>query len=70
MTIPNRLLDRAIARSRHSKKRRLSKGFWQGVADITLMPTMPNIRLGANSDDWKMVGDDIRLAMKQIETCE
>ena len=55
------LTKRNVARKVKSfRQNRLLK---DGALTINLWSTMPNIKFGAPSDDWKAVGLDVRKAM-------
>ena len=55
------LTKRNVARKVKSfRQNRLLK---DGAFTINLWSTMPNIKFGAASDDWKAVGLDVRKAM-------
>lgn len=69
MSFHDRKLVAASAR-RAKKPKTLFQMMLRGVADITLDPVKPKIKLGSNADDWKAVGDDLRYAMRQIDLCE
>lgn len=66
MTYHDRRLSVPGAASAKPERSRLS-GAFRGINDMSLFPSLPDIKLGSVADDWRAVGGDIRKAMKKFE---
>lgn len=60
-----------ITAARNVRRRKsLFQMMLKGSKDITLSPTIPNIKLGTVADDWRSVGRDLKTAMNALNSCD
>ncbi|WP_167542928.1 hypothetical protein [Novosphingobium capsulatum] len=66
--------DRNLQKAARAVRKRGTGAYFdsvlRGIGLITLHPPSPNIPQGSIGGDWRAVGNDMRKAMRELDTCE
>lgn len=65
MTYHDKLLVSHKA-SKSKERRRYFRSALRGINDLTLNPSPVRLPVGSLEDDWRAVGEDMRVAMSRV----